>query len=440
MCGLVALWSKKNKPVGQQVFNLYEKQAARGKQGYGFIAIDRNGMVVGEHRSKTELEIKKLLNKEKAPMVMFHHRFPTSTDNTMGTTHPMNVSHEELEFDYRLAHNGIIRNADARKTAHESLGYVYTTEHYEEHEAVYNDGTREYVGGKGLKFNDSESLAIDIARHLDGKQDDVPSIGPVAFWAVRLVKGTNQVVSIYYGKNAGRDLTTVKGKNYMGIASEHGEDIDEMKIFSYEFGDHQLYEQEFPIEASRPVAISPYVNAALNAVMTPYERETMRRNFAALEHRAYSYSEVIASGVNINAFSSMLVDGFMEYIPRKFAHYDQRNRLDMQPAIKKPFGFSVNVDDDEESDDLKKARIRLEELATQYAQLQTKINSADDGYSRGFLTEELCDTRISTLEMEKSALEDSMSLLGIDQEEVEAMVDTCLELEDYKDTLLTHNK
>ena len=173
MCGLVTVLSKKNKPAGQYAFELYQKQATRGKDGYGYLAI-QDGHIVNVARAKTETVIRSMLMKEKADFIMFHHRLPTSTDNTIGTTHPMFVSHKELEFDYYFAHNGVITNAIYLKGKHDKLGYKYLTEHKIIEVAEYTHGhDPEYLSTPVTKFNDSETLAIELARYIEGKSDTI---------------------------------------------------------------------------------------------------------------------------------------------------------------------------------------------------------------------------------------------------------------------------
>ena len=160
MCGLIGVFSKRNKRAGQVAFELYTKQKGRGQKGYGYIAL-KNGKIVSIKRATDEDGIKSTLMKEDADAILFHHRLPTSTDNTLGTTHPIHVSHKSLDSDYYIAHNGIIHNSHDLKIKHNELGFVYTTEHVMKNVAEYRNGMIEHIDSTVSKFNDSEALAIE---------------------------------------------------------------------------------------------------------------------------------------------------------------------------------------------------------------------------------------------------------------------------------------
>ena len=427
MCGLVGVWSKKNKPVAQQVFDLYKKQSKRGMQGYGYMAISAEGKLVSVKRSKTESEIKSVLLKEKSPVILFHHRFPTSTDNTVGTTHPMSVSNDELEFDWYVSHNGKVANTNSLKIKHELLKYEYLTEFTEELVATHKNGRKEVLSTKGKRHNDSESLAIELARYLEDKSGTVGTTGPIAFWAVQLKKGTDEVVSIYYGRNHGRDLTVIGSKKYAGIASEGGSEVTPMKIYSYELGNPQLYEQEFSVEESRPIVTPAYQGR----VMTEYERNRMRSAYDNLQNKHYKYSEMIDTGTAPSAFELILIDSICYYVPKKYASFTQgRQPLQHQHTI----GFRGA--DDEQTEEEKDSALRaLEDLCQRHAEIDTKKTNLEESCAQGFMAQPTYVRLTSQMEQEQSALEDAMSALGIEQEEVEVMMDMCAEAEDYLTTI-----
>lgn len=434
MCGLVGLFSSKNKPVGQQVINLYKKQKHRGKQGYGYVSIDKDWQLIGVERSKDEETIVRKLNKDKGSIIMFHHRFPTSTENTIGTTHPMFVSNDELEFDYYVSHNGVITNKVSLKDKHEELGYEYTTEFVERTIAVHSNGREELLSLKSGQFNDSESLAIELARYLEDKSDIVGTYGTVAFWIVKIEKGTNNVVSIFFGHNHGRELGFTRGKKYFGFSSETGKELEHMKIFSYDKGDSQLYEQELVMtDDSKPRPVVPPRTTSLPAtssynVMGEQERENMRQAYSKLENKYYTFSQAKATDVPVTAFNTVIIDSIMYYVPKKYAPYASSLRAPQQNKI----GFSNDKDDEEDyTDGREKAMRRLEELASKYAQLKTKSDKLDANYAGGFLTEVELDNKQTEIEANLDAIEEEISTLGLPEEEVDEIMDLCQELEDY---------
>lgn len=100
----------------------------------------------------------------KRATLIFHHRWPTSTANLTHCAHPIEAMDGSL-----LVHNGIISNAHALRAKHEKRGIVYTTL-------------------DGVKFNDSEALAHDVAlamqhpyKNKKGIYYNLKSVGSYAF-------------------------------------------------------------------------------------------------------------------------------------------------------------------------------------------------------------------------------------------------------------------
>lgn len=416
MCGLVGLWSKRNKPVGQQVFELYSRQKKRGTDGFGFLEIDKDWKLVGVHRSTYEDGIKKLLMKSKASTILFHHRFPTSTPNTLGTTHPMFVSHDELEHDYYFAHNGGISNKIFLHNQHKELGYKYQTEYREKKIAVHSDGTEEVLSMDEPQFNDSEAFAIEMARYMDDITDKVNTYGPVAFWGVRLKKGTNEVLSLYYGHNHGRELSRVGHKKYEGIMSEGKHEVGEMKVYSYDKGDKQLYEQELNIDECRPVKT------------TLWSSKT-----GVLEMKYYTWSEAFDTGYSITySFFKVLHDGVTYYIPEKFKKEFNNNEIEPPKTVgfqevRKPQKNLMTLPSGG-NDDAKKS---LEEFAMRLAKLYQEETKLDSSYDMGYLTEPQYDTQSREIAIRIEAMEDAINSLGLDDDEVEEMIELCKDMENY---------
>lgn len=233
MCGIVAGFSKKGKRISKSVMKRYLDQKHRGSQGFGYVAFykDGKGGKISIGRSTEEPEIRTQIMNEHSSMIMFHHRFPTSTPNVVEATHPIFVSHDELDYDYFVVHNGVIRNATELRTKHEALKYVYNTVIETElvtHHTSKKTGAKYFTAGtKTEKFNDSEALAIEVARVLDGMSSSIDTVGTVATIAWKINKETGKLVSISYGHNSGNPLTITNNNDAFFLTSVGGTDIPE---------------------------------------------------------------------------------------------------------------------------------------------------------------------------------------------------------------------
>lgn len=234
MCGIIATFSKKGKKVCKHVMKKYKAQESRGSNGFGYVAVYKNKINVG--RSIDEKGIREQIMNENAGMIMFHHRKPTSTPNVIEATHPIFVSNEELDHDYFVVHNGVLSNETELKKAHEALGYVYNTIIETEtmtHYVAKNTGNKYFNSvSKVEKFNDSESLAIEVARMLDGMTRKIDAVGTIAFIAYKVSKEDGGIVSMHYGHNSGNPLTLIDNKDYFCLASVGGEDVPEDILYS----------------------------------------------------------------------------------------------------------------------------------------------------------------------------------------------------------------
>ncbi len=219
MCGIVYIKRNDSKPASKQVYKRYKKQQDRGEDGYGYVAV-QNGRVSRVKRYQFEHEAQKALEGVKATEILFHHRFPTSTPNVPEATHPIVVRHAELQYDYYVTHNGVITNDDELKDIHEKLGYAYTT--------VLQKTYRSKMTGElytsASVYNDSESLAIELARTIEGKQKLVKAEGAIAYIVLQTTK-QGKAVAVYYGTNGKNPLCVTEHKDFVAITSEGGKVI-----------------------------------------------------------------------------------------------------------------------------------------------------------------------------------------------------------------------
>lgn len=218
MCGIVYAQDFKGKPVNEQVFDQYAKQKHRGKEGFGIYD--------GEHivKTPTEAKIVDWLAKKDSSLILFHHRYPTSTANTKQTAHPFSTKGYFGDNEYILVHNGHIHNAYSLKYEHEKLGIKYSG-----------------LDGE-FKFNDSEALLWDFALYQEGQIDKPKAYGNIAFICVKKYKG--KLDKLYFGRN-NNPLHMHKDKGGLLLSSEgKGDNIDAGKLYTFEYGTKNLTQKD----------------------------------------------------------------------------------------------------------------------------------------------------------------------------------------------------
>lgn len=228
MCGIITQIKKKDDgiPTNMTIIGMLASQIARGREGFGYIAFEDK--ITNYTRRETQHEIEKCLGNTNARSIMFHHRLPTSTPNYADCTHPIKVSHQELKHDYYLIHNGMISNDTILHDKHIELGYEYNTK------VEKKISTQNYVYTTE-EYNDSEALAIDIARYLEKKQSKIESKGSIAFVMARIIKEEGErfgeVDAIFFGRNSS-PLTINYTKNSLILRSEgENESVEANKLF-----------------------------------------------------------------------------------------------------------------------------------------------------------------------------------------------------------------
>lgn len=420
MCGLAFVATKKQKQTGKRVYDLYAKQKSRGKDGFGYITI-QDGKLTGVHRALNEDSIKETIFNETAEMILFHHRFPTSTPNTKGTTHPIFVSNDELEYDYYVMHNGVISNHKVLHDKHVELGYKYTTEYEEQTFAKYKDSdVFEYITNGVTKYNDSECLAIEIARYFETKSDCIDITGAAAVMGVVLKKGTDEVIDVFYGQNFGRSLARQDRKGWTLIASEGpGKEVKQMSFFHINPKTFETFESEMKMDEGHQKKHYGYHYDYEYTYRSPSTVEPKQVNLLpaaneyGLVNAIYTYTEAIDSGAPFTEFeyyTNQLIGekNVSLWIPKTFIGHpgkrpffaDDYERVDLDPTPDKN-------------------RERLEELAMKYARKEYGRNKVNDMYQEGRMDHETYDPLDKRIEIELLELEEEMSTLGIDTEEVE---------------------
>lgn len=159
------------------------------------------------------------LRKQEGAEILFHHRFPTSTENVRNACHPFSTK-TLFRDNYIMVHNGVVRNARTLKEDHEKRGIEYIS--------VQPDG----------RFNDSEALAYDLGLLFDGQTDKLSAEGSIAFVVVRR-DPTGKAMGVFFGRNYSSPLVMKKTPNSLTISSEgEGEvvPVNKLHYFSYDTG------------------------------------------------------------------------------------------------------------------------------------------------------------------------------------------------------------
>jgi predicted glutamine amidotransferase len=226
MCGIAYAHNLKGLAVNNDIMQQFDAQRHRGVQGFGLFDGQENNMV----RSTTEDKILKWLVKYDSNLILFHHRFPTSTINVKRAAHPFSTKDYFGNTQYVMVHNGHISNASSLRKEHEKLGIKYYS--------VLEDDT----------FNDSEALCWDLALTLEGKQDKLQAYGGIAFICLKIVDGALE--RMYFGRNS-NPLSLRRGDGTIHLSSEgDGDAIERNTLYNYNYLANRLTTKKFTVPAT----------------------------------------------------------------------------------------------------------------------------------------------------------------------------------------------
>lgn len=235
MCGIIhgINFDTKKEPVNDWIIEQYQEQQSRGTEGFGAVMIHDDG-TYEVHRATTEPKIMLDLYQNKARHIMFHHRQPTSSDNKLGQTHPILVDSGTLKHKYLLIHNGSVTNDDELKKMHEEeLGFVYTT--------MRNIPPKWENGREEFQFNDSECLAIEVARFIEKQSEEIQAQGNLTFTCLQINKKTDKVINIFFGRNNGYALKFSMSRGKLRLSSEgEGQMMDVEKLYQFDLKKNKL--------------------------------------------------------------------------------------------------------------------------------------------------------------------------------------------------------
>lgn len=223
MCGIIVglHTGKEARPANEWALKTFENQHSRGMEGFGIIGWKPGSKPI-VLRSCEGIKFMWDIHSKDFPLLLVHHRTPTSTPNSIEQTHPILVRNGSLSHDYLILHNGIIRNDEAIWKKHTAeLGFVYTTE-------IVIDKEKNLV-----RWNDSESLAIEAARFIEGQTGELEITGSAAFVALQLDKETGKPTLLFFGRNQGNPLKMGKSRGKLHLSSEgEGDPIDPFILYS----------------------------------------------------------------------------------------------------------------------------------------------------------------------------------------------------------------
>lgn len=220
----------------------FDKQRARGTQGFGLF----DGQFGNIVRKAKEDGILKWLVGHDSNLIMFHHRFPTSTVNVARAAHPHSTKDYFGDTQYIMVHNGVIRNPDDLWVEHQEQGIQY----------------RSLL--ENLTYNDSEALLWDFALTMEGKQKEMKAYGDMAFICLKLVNG--KLMNMYFGRNS-RPLNMYRDKDTIELSSEgRGEAIKPDELYNWNYHLKRLthkrmfFRQYKPYQSSNPLYSTPSYN------------------------------------------------------------------------------------------------------------------------------------------------------------------------------------
>ena len=241
MCGIIYYKDFTGKTVNHLALKHYLKQKNRGHEGFGFVGVSKRRILTC--RAIKENGIRFHLKQYPMTEILFHHRMPTSTANTIQTTHPIAVSQPVYKNKYYLIHNGIIYNASELKAKHEEMGITYVTSQLRQYSGFYPRLKGPY------EFNDSEALAHEVALFLDGRQENIEAQGDTAFICLETDRNNN-ALRLHFARNRGAPLEMRRDSSSLVIASENVSNVNipPHRLHTYDYRTQNIvqHEVEFP--------------------------------------------------------------------------------------------------------------------------------------------------------------------------------------------------
>lgn len=245
MCGILFIEKyKKDIDLKNFIKTSYLNQKERGTEGFGYLAIYNDNTVSLKRATdeKTIFEKMKTESESDLKAILFHHRYPTSTDNYVEATHPIKVTRKDKT--YYVIHNGVISNDDTLFEKHSIKGIRYTTQ------ITTKIVTNKSIYMQDSVFNDSESLAYDFVLYLEGYIKKVRAKGSMAVMVIEVDNTTQKATNLYYFRNNGNPIQKqIKNKFFkLSSVNKKGSPIEINTLFIKDLATGITTEQEIPLE------------------------------------------------------------------------------------------------------------------------------------------------------------------------------------------------
>jgi len=254
-----------------------------------------------------------------------HHRAPTSSENTLKQTHPIITSNKELQYDYITIHNGVINNAELLKDKHEKMQYKYTTKEKNKYSEI--------------EYNDSEALAIELARYIENKIDIMDINGYASFMVIQVNKKTKKINKIFFGKDSERATLKLRmNENNIYISSEGpGYQIKKKMLYSFSMDELKIKieKMNYKKQIQQPIISAYYKTPGINAPYN-YDYYEHHPNYiqekqsntkpSTLQITEYSPDSPYApeeSAISINADLEKMVANKMDIIQNTILDYTE---------------------------------------------------------------------------------------------------------------------
>lgn len=247
MCGIItAIQYDKRFDVKAKVLEQYEDQKGRGQDGFGFVAVSDEGITYS--RSTNEKAIRAELDKVNDPwLLMFHHRIPTSSINSVPGNHPIFIHNKaNLTHKYFLIHNGHINNSDELfDTKFKPMGFqIRSWGNWKYPAAPANEVHKAYT--------DSEALGVELALYVEGKTDIFRARGGTACFLLQ-VDDNNRPTKLFFFRNSNpiNFYTNQFGDFYSSTGP--GEELKSDNLFCHDFIENKITRNEIIYQHSLPV-------------------------------------------------------------------------------------------------------------------------------------------------------------------------------------------
>lgn len=180
-----------------------------------------------------------------------------------------------FENNYVVVHNGVLHNEHLLKREHEALGITYISQQ------------------KSGQFNDSEALAYDVARYLEGDVDKISAEGSIAFIAIKS-DSNGKPVALFFGRNTSNPLRMKKTQYSITLSSEgSGHMIEPNVLYCYNYDTNELTKRDCVIPSGYTApAYRPYVQDRTHYGNSYVVGDKDDDELAELEHRWQESSEV----------------------------------------------------------------------------------------------------------------------------------------------------